>query len=92
MLEGFSLGSYVLLLDYVGRLWREGKAHMSDEVKDVFTRLGMSAETWPRLLKRMFASDSNLRGCFFAKEGHALSVSIGTKERRVMNLSPQVTA
>ena len=92
MLEGFSLGSYVLLLDYVGRLWREGKARMSDEVKDVFTRLGTDAESLPRLLSKMLSSDSNLRGCFFAREGHTLSVCIGKKERRVMNLSPQVTA
>ena len=92
MIEGFSLGSYVLLLDYVGRLWREGKAHMSDEVKDVFTRLGVDAESWPRLLSKMLASDGNLRGGFFAKEGNAFKVRIGEKERRVMNLSPQVTA
>jgi hypothetical protein len=92
MIEGFSLGSYVLLLDYVGRLWREGKAHMSDEVKDVFTRLGVDAESWPRLLSKMLASDGNLRGGFFAKEGNAFRVRIGEKERRVMNLSPQVTA
>lgn len=92
MIEGFSLGSYVLLLEYMGRLWREGKAHMSDEVKDVFTRLGVDAESWPRLLSKMLASDSNLRGGFFAKEGTAFRVRIGEKERRVMNLSPQVTA
>jgi hypothetical protein len=26
MLEGFSLGSYLLLVDYTGRLFRDGKA------------------------------------------------------------------
>ncbi len=26
MLEGFSLGNYLLLVDYTGRLFREGKA------------------------------------------------------------------
>ena len=29
MLEGFSLGSYLLLVDYTGRLLREGKAVIS---------------------------------------------------------------
>jgi len=29
MLEGFSLGSYLLLIDYTSRLFREGKAAIS---------------------------------------------------------------
>src|SRR5262245_45466634 len=32
MLEGFSLGSYLLLVDYTGRLYRDGKAVLSREV------------------------------------------------------------
>jgi hypothetical protein len=31
MLEGFSLGNYLLLVDYTGRLFREGKAVISAE-------------------------------------------------------------
>ena len=32
MLEGFSLGNYLLLFDYTGRLFRECKAAISREV------------------------------------------------------------
>jgi hypothetical protein len=32
MLEGFSLGSYLLLVDYTGRLFRDGKAAISAEL------------------------------------------------------------
>ena len=32
MLEGFPLGSYLLLVDYTGRLFREGKAAISREL------------------------------------------------------------
>ena len=44
-IEGFSLGSYLLLVDYTGRLFREGKATISRGVAEVFVRLGTSAET-----------------------------------------------
>ena len=32
MLEGFSLGHYLLLVDYTGRLFREGKVTISAEL------------------------------------------------------------
>ena len=32
MLEGFSLGNYVLLVEYTGRLFRDGKAVISAEL------------------------------------------------------------
>jgi hypothetical protein len=65
MVEGFSLGSYLLLLDYTGRLFREGKAAISRDVAAVFDRLNMDAESWwariamlsrGRLLGRVFSA------------------------------------
>ena len=44
MLEGFSLGNYLLLVDYTGRLFREGKAVISAELGAILERLGSSAE------------------------------------------------
>ncbi|MGO9466632.1 MAG: hypothetical protein ACLQIB_42630 [Isosphaeraceae bacterium] len=41
-----SLGSDVLLVDYTGRLCRDGKAAISREVAAICDRLGSSAETW----------------------------------------------
>jgi len=35
MLEGFSLGNDLLLVDYTGRLFREGKAAISREVAEI---------------------------------------------------------
>ena len=46
MVPGFSLGSYVKLVDYTGRLSREGKASISAEQAGVFERLGCSAQSW----------------------------------------------
>ena len=40
MLEGFSLGHYLLLVDYTGRLIREGKAAISAELAGILERTG----------------------------------------------------
>ena len=52
MLEGFSLGNYLLLVDYTGRLFREGKAAISGEVAEIMQRLGTAAETWQVRLEK----------------------------------------
>jgi hypothetical protein len=37
MMEGFSLGSYFLLVDYTGRLFRQGKAAISADLAGILT-------------------------------------------------------
>jgi REP element-mobilizing transposase RayT len=64
MLEGFSLGSYLLLVDYTGRLFREGKASISAELSSIFDRLNSSAESWWARLEKL--SRGKLLGRFFA--------------------------
>ena len=46
MRSGFSLGQYLMLVEYSGRMLRDGKAAISSEVADIFTRLGSTPETW----------------------------------------------
>ena len=46
MLEGFLLSNYLLLVDYTGRLFREGKARISAELSAILERLGSSVEAW----------------------------------------------
>ncbi len=53
MLENFSLGSYLTLVDYTGRLFREGKATISREEAEIFDRLGTNPETWQNRLQRL---------------------------------------
>jgi hypothetical protein len=43
MLEGFSLGSYLPLVDHTGRLFRSGKTALSADVASIFDRLGRSS-------------------------------------------------
>ena len=64
MIEGFSLGNYLLLVEYTGRLFREGKAAISAQLAGIFERLGSNAENWqPRLQK---LATGRLLGRFFA--------------------------
>ncbi len=64
MIEGFSLGNYLLLVDYTGRLFRESKAVISAELAGIFERLGSDAESWQARLRKLAAS--RLLGRFFA--------------------------
>ncbi|HKI16912.1 MAG TPA: hypothetical protein VKA15_03490 [Isosphaeraceae bacterium] len=64
MLEGFSLGNYLLLVNYTGRLFREGKATISREVAEILGRIGTTAETWQARLEKL--SKGRLFGRFFA--------------------------
>jgi hypothetical protein len=64
MLEGSSLGNYLLLADYTGRLFREGKAVISAELSAILERLGSSAENWQARLRNL--ASGRLLGRFFA--------------------------
>jgi hypothetical protein len=64
MLEGFSLGSYLLLVDYTGRLFRDGKAAISAELAGILERLNTSAESWWSRIEKL--SKGRLLGRFFA--------------------------
>ena len=86
MLEGFSLGSYLLLVDYTGRLYRDGKAVISREVTAILERLGSSAEIWQARLTRL--SQGLLLGRFFAASRQRLrDLAQRLGLRRVPNLS-----
>ena len=62
--EGFTLGQYLMLVDYTSRMVRDGKAAVTAEVESIFTRLGSSAESWgARMLK---LSGSRLLGQFLS--------------------------
>jgi REP element-mobilizing transposase RayT len=90
MLESFSLGSYLLLVDYTGRLYREGKARMTAAVKEVFDRLGTSDQFWSKRIKKMLVS-RDLRGSFFAADPTVIRQLSVQRGKRLANLSPQLS-
>jgi len=89
MLESFSLGSYLLLLDYTGRLFRSGKARMDEGVKRIFERLDTKQEIWGDRLTKMLAS-KQLYGRFFALNRAKLNALAKARgQHHLANLSPQ---
>lgn len=46
MIEGFTLGNYLLLVDYTGKLKRADKVAIPQELDGVFERLGTSVNAW----------------------------------------------
>ena len=64
MLQGFSLGNYLLLVDYTGRLFREGKSVISAELTAILTRLGTTAESSQARVDKL--KSGRLLGRFFA--------------------------
>ena len=86
MLEGFSLGSYLLLVDYTGRLFRTGKATISADLAGIFDRLGSSAESWRARLEKL--RTRRLFGRFFAASREKLrEAAARLNARRVGNLA-----
>ena len=85
MLEGFSLGSYLLLVDYTGRLFREGKAAISAELSGILERLGSNAERWWSRIEKL--SKGRLLGRFFAASRERLrEVARGLGVHHLANL------
>jgi hypothetical protein len=86
MLEGSSLGSYLLLVDYTGRLFREGKSVISAEVAGIVERLGTTAESWWTRLEKLHRG--RLFGRFFAATRERLrEVARGLGVHHLANLA-----
>ena len=85
MIPGFSLGSYVKLVDYTGRLFREGKASISAELAEIFERLGRNAQSWQLQIETL--RGDRLLGRFFAASRAKLRETAGRLGvRRLVNL------
>jgi hypothetical protein len=85
MIPGFSLGSYITLVDYTGRLFREGKTSISAELAGIFERLGCSAQSWQIQIEKL--RGDRLLGRFFATSRAKLrEIAERLGVRRVINL------
>jgi hypothetical protein len=71
ILEGFSLGNYLLLLDETSRLLRHGKARVDPQAESLLDRLGTSPKIWQQTIQKMFAR-AFPRGVAFAFDRHKL--------------------
>ncbi len=64
MVERLSLGRYLLLVDYTGRLFREGETAISAGLAVILARIGTSVEGWRARLEKPRVG--RLLGGFFA--------------------------
>ncbi|MBL7044098.1 MAG: transposase [Pirellulaceae bacterium] len=71
MLEGFSLGNYLLLVDYTSRLCRQGRARVSRKMASILDRLGTDASAWAERIQRLF-SKTRLLGSYFTTDRERL--------------------
>jgi hypothetical protein len=85
MFEGLSIGNYLRLVDYTGRLFREGKARISDDLAGILDRIGSSAEGWQRRMEKL--KTGRFFGRFFAASRDKLDeIAHRLNIRRVANL------
>jgi len=85
IVEGISLGSYLVLVDYTGRLFRDGKAVISAELSGILDRLGSSVANWQSRVEKL--RGGRLLGRFFAASGERLrEVAAHLGVRRLANL------
>jgi hypothetical protein len=64
MLAGIPLGSYLLLVDFTGRMFRDGKTAISAELNGILERLGSNTDRWWSRIQKL--SKGRLLGRFFA--------------------------
>ena len=89
LLDSFALGSYLGVLDYTSRLFRNGKARLNEQVQSVFDRLGTSPEIWGDRIKKMLSSKS-LHGRHFTTRREKLrELAERRGNHHLGNLSPQ---
>lgn len=85
MFEGLSVGNYLLLVDYTGRLFREGKARISAELAGILDRIGGSAEGWQVRMEKL--KNGRSFGRFFAASRDKLrELAKRLKVRHLVNL------
>jgi hypothetical protein len=85
MFVGFPLKSYLLLVDYTGRIFRDGKARISAELAGIFDRLGCPADRWNARLNKL--QGGRLWGRVFASSRAKLQeIAAKLKVRNLINL------
>jgi hypothetical protein len=85
MFEGLSIGNYLLLVEYTGRLFREGKARISAELAGILDRIGSNAACWQLRMEKL--KNGRSIGRFFAASRDKLrEVARHLNARRLVNL------
>jgi len=87
MLEGFTLSSYLCLIDWTSRLHRTEKAHISEDVTSLLNRLGTTADIWRRTMERLHSRDRELGVVFAFDRTRLREVAARRQCSRVANIN-----
>jgi hypothetical protein len=87
VLDGFSLGSYLRLVDATSRLVRPGKARIGPEVTALLDRLKLSWDTWQQTLTQLFARPQLLGVAFSFDRARLRAAAARRRCRHVANLN-----
>ncbi len=85
MLEGFTLGNYLLLVEHTGRLLRDGKGSISAELADIFDRLGSSAKSWQTRLLKLWGGRLHCLSCSYRERCLSARVANSTRNNFCRN-------
>ncbi len=86
MLPGFSLGSYLQLVDYTSRLCREGKASLPQEAPAIFERLSTTPEAWNARMQKLFDMKKQVGHVFTTDPEDLREIAAKRGVRHVTNL------
>ena len=87
VLDGFSLGSYLQLVDWTSRLLRKGKAHVSQEVAALLDRLGTTSAAWSATMSRLFSTSRHTGVAFAFDRARLREEAIRRGRRHMANFS-----
>ena len=87
MLEGITLGGYLLLVDHTSRLYRQGKARLDRGVAEILDRLGTSEAIWHARIKRMLERSRPFGSFLSASRGKIRQIAAKLGVGRLVNLN-----
>jgi hypothetical protein len=85
LLPGFSLRSYLLLVDWTSRLYRDGKARLHHDVAGILQRLGTNLHEWETKLRELLRA-KKLVGSAFGRLDSLRNLAVARGQCWVNNL------
>ena len=87
LMDGFSLESYLRLIDWTSRIVRKGKAHISRQVSSLLKRLGTDKDRWRSTMRRLFSTTRHTGVAFAFSRVRLREAAVQLGRSRLANLS-----
>jgi REP element-mobilizing transposase RayT len=87
MFQGLSIGNYFLLVDYAGRMFREGKVLISSELAGILERLKCNSTEFTQRLEKLHLTGRWLGRFFAASRARLREAAVKLNVRHLINLN-----